>query len=70
MRNRVNPGPGYVYALALDPINPQTLYAGAVDSSQVSRGILKSTNSGLTWVSSNLGFPSPPLRINSLLIDP
>jgi hypothetical protein len=66
----INPGPGYVYALAIDPLNPQTLYAGAVDSSQVSRGILKSTNSGLSWVSSNLGFPSPPPRINSLLIDP
>jgi len=66
----VNPGPGYVYALAIDRLNPQTLYVGAVDSSQGSRGILKSTNSGLSWISSNLGFPSPPPRINSLLIDP
>lgn len=67
----VHPGSGFVYAVAIDPLNPQTLYASLVDSgSQVSLGILKSTNSGASWISSNLGFPVPPPRINSLLIDP
>jgi hypothetical protein len=66
----VSPGPGYVYALAIDPLNPQILYAGAVDSSQISRGVLRSTNSGASWAWSNLGFPIPPPRINSLLVDP
>jgi photosystem II stability/assembly factor-like uncharacterized protein len=62
-------GPGYVYSLAIDPANPGTLYAGVVDFTQTSRGVLKSTNSGATWSSSNTGLPSPLPRINSLLID-
>jgi len=66
----VNPGPGYVYSLAIAPSNPTTLYAGVVDFTQTSRGVLKSVDSGATWSPSNTGLPSPMPRINSILIDP
>lgn len=66
----VSMGPGFVYALALDPAQPQTIYAANVDFTQTSRGLYKSTDSGSSWVQKNTGFPSPLPRINTLLVDP
>jgi hypothetical protein len=66
----VNAGQGYVYALAIDPVQTQTLYAGVFNFTQVSRGILKSTNSGAAWFSSNVGMPQPLPTLYSLLLDP
>lgn len=66
----ISPGPGFVNALAIDSAHPQTIYAGLVHFTQVSRGFLRSTNSGLTWGEKNTGFPTPLPRINTLLVDP
>ncbi len=66
----VSPGPGFVYALALDPGQAHTVYAGLVDSTQESRGLVKSTDGGLSWRPSNGGLPTPLPRVNTLLIDP
>ena len=66
----VSVGPGFVYGLAIDPAHPQNLVAGAVDSSQVSRGVLRSTNSGANWLASNLGLPATLPRFNTFVIDP
>jgi hypothetical protein len=66
----VNVGQGYVYSLAIDPSQSNTLYAGVVNFTQVSRGVLKSTNAGATWSASNTGFPSPLPAVYWLLIDP
>ena len=66
----INVGQGYVYALAIDPVQTQTLYAGVFNFTQISRGILKSTNSGAAWFSSNAGMPQPLPIIYSLLCDP
>lgn len=66
----VNVGAGYVYSLAIDPLQSNTLYAGVVNFTAVSRGLLKSTNSGASWSASNTGFPSPLPKVYSLLIDP
>ncbi len=59
-----------VVTLAIDPLKPSTIYAGATQ-------ILKSTNAGLSWFSSSTGLPksvtSPTNRfvtINKLIIDP
>jgi photosystem II stability/assembly factor-like uncharacterized protein len=65
-----NVGPGYVYSLAIDPSGSGTLYAGVVDSTLGSRGVLRSTNSGGTWLSRNAGFLDPLPKVYSLVIDP
>ena len=39
----------YVFALAIDPATPSTLYAGTVD------GVFKSTNGGTAWSAVNTG---------------
>jgi hypothetical protein len=48
--------------LAIDPLNPATLYAGT------DRGVFKSTDSGGTWVAANVGLTA--LYITSLAVDP
>jgi photosystem II stability/assembly factor-like uncharacterized protein len=62
---------GWVYALAVDPLQPSTLYAGTH-----SMGVFKSLDGGMTWAPKNDGLvttnhPSPDnLRIRSIAIDP
>lgn len=55
-----------INALAIDPINTQTLYAGTYDYG----GVLKSTDGGTTWTAFNVGFASDTYRVLSLAIDP
>ncbi len=57
---------GSIHALAIDPTTPSTLYAGTYGA-----GVLKSVDSGGTWVPANTGLPNPPdLYVNALAIDP
>ena len=66
----VSVGSGYVYALAIDPVTPETLYAGVYDSVLFSQGVLKSTNSGASWFASNAGLLLPLPTFYQLLLDP
>ncbi|MBI3848924.1 MAG: hypothetical protein HY298_01340 [Verrucomicrobia bacterium] len=66
----VSPGPGFVYAVGIDPFQTATIYAGGVDFSQVSPGIHKSTNAGATWTLKNSGLPVPLPQVRSMLVDP
>ena len=50
-----------VFALAIDPSNPATLYAGKNDGS----GVFKSSNAGANWSASNTGLPDPSSAGNS-----
>lgn len=52
-----------VYALALDPQVPTTLYAGTA------RGVFKSTNSGESWSAVNIGL-GRETKVSALVIDP
>jgi photosystem II stability/assembly factor-like uncharacterized protein len=52
-----------VVAVAIDPANPTTLYAGARG-----RGVLKSTDAGASWTAMNAGLTNP--FVNALAIDP
>jgi len=50
-------------AIAIDPINPEIIYAGTGEAtysvaSYYGRGLLKSTNGGGTWVNITAGLPS------------
>lgn len=62
---------GWLYALAIDPDQPDVIYAGTH-----SMGVFKSTDGGSTWTAKNQGFlttftASPDnLKIRSLAIDP
>ena len=49
--------------VAIDPEQPQTLYAGGLD------GLFKSVDGGTTWQTANQGFPRPAL-IRDLVIEP
>lgn len=55
-------GGGTIYALVIDPISPQTLYAGA------DTGVYKTANSGGSWSVMNTGLANAP--IYSLAINP
>src|SRR6266851_2903892 len=61
-----------VNALALDPINPATLYAGTLKGG----GVFTSTNGGVTWSAINSGLTVSSggstfvLTVNALAIDP
>jgi hypothetical protein len=55
-----------LFALAIDPVTPSTLYAGADD--EVIGGLFKSTNSGDTWTSASSGIFDA--RIHALAVDP
>src|SRR6266850_1286823 len=54
---------GYISALAIDPQNPRTIYAGS------NTGVVKSTDAGESWtnVTPNLG---DPINVVKLAIDP
>ena len=56
-----------IMALAVDPVNPQTVYAG--DSGMMTEGrVLKSTDGGVTWMSSGSGISGDD--VDGLAIDP
>ena len=59
-------------ALAIDPVKPNTLYAGNGSHDPASidtrRYVFKSTDSGTHWTGLNIGFTNPV--VNSLTIDP
>ncbi len=55
---------GIVNVLAINPVNPTTLYAGTANS-----GVFMSTNGGESWTSVNNGLPAAS-NISALVIDP
>src|SRR2546427_1768520 len=57
------PGGGSIGTLAIDPVTPSTLYAGAY-----SGGVFKSTDGGGIWAAVNIGLTN--LNVFSLAIDP
>src|SRR5262249_38845525 len=63
----IGPDSGNIEALAIDPQNPKTLYAGTPG------GLFKSTDGAATWRLSNYGLPTPNTpgsTVTSLAIDP
>jgi uncharacterized protein (TIGR03437 family) len=52
-----------VFALAIDPSNPATLYAGKYDG----YGVFKSNNGGASWSASNNGLADPSSRNSYVL---
>ncbi|MDN5273936.1 hypothetical protein QTO31_18365 [Chloroflexus sp. MS-CIW-1] len=59
----IGPEGGWIYALAIDPTTPSTLYAGAYGG-----GVFKSTNGGATWSAVNTGLSNK--EVWALAIDP
>ncbi len=59
------PAGGYVFALAIDPSTPSTIYAGTAFSGG---GVYKSTDHGAHWTGVNTGLPGA--GILALAIDP
>jgi photosystem II stability/assembly factor-like uncharacterized protein len=63
-------GMNYVKAIAVDPINPNIVYAGKwAPGVGASNGIFRSDDSGNTWenISGNIG---PELEVNSVVVSP
>ena len=60
-----------VQILAVDPSNPQTLYAGLgwTSARKGGSGVYKTTDGGASWRDVGSGLPSSP-RVNALTIDP
>jgi photosystem II stability/assembly factor-like uncharacterized protein len=56
------PEGGSIYALAIDPATPQTIYAGT------GSGVYTSTNGGTTWNAMSSGLPTT--LVSTLAIDP
>ena len=60
-----------IYALAIDPVTPATLYAGTYGDGG---GVFKSTNGGGNWSAVNTGLTDPSVyegsRIFALAINP
>ncbi len=52
--------------IAIDPTDPQTVYAGAY----FDRGLFKTTNGGATWTPINEGLPQPYRYFNAIAVDP
>ena len=59
-----------VQALAFDPSNPRTLYAGGTGSCGYSGGVYQSTDSGASWTPINAGLSGNVLNVDALAIDP
>ena len=57
------PEGGMIYALAIDPATPSTLYAGTYG-----RGVFKSANGGASWSAANTGLTNTNVR--ALAINP
>lgn len=68
--NRWNPASGLpnssVNALAIDPVDPSTIYAGLGSCSQKATGVYKSTDGGGTWRSAGL----ESYIIQAIAVDP
>src|SRR5438309_6849213 len=60
----IGPDGGWIFALAIDPVTPATLYAGTYRG-----GVFKSTNGGESWSAVNTGLPNGDGWF-SLVIDP
>ncbi len=62
--------PGYgargINDLAVDPLSPSTVYAAASNCCDISPGIVKSTDGGVTWEPANQGIKS----LGSIAVDP
>jgi hypothetical protein len=62
----------YVKSLAIDPTNPQTIYAGAgpplIGFSSPDGGVFRSEDGGETWAP--FGFGLPPRGVDRLVIEP
>jgi hypothetical protein len=56
-----------INAVALDPSQPQIVYAGAIASSGLSGGLFKSTNGGATW--QEIGFGVTNADVYALAVD-
>jgi glucose/arabinose dehydrogenase/photosystem II stability/assembly factor-like uncharacterized protein len=68
-------GPAEATAIAVDPSNPLTVYAGSMKwyDSSGGVGISKTTDGGATWVAINSGLSPPGARrptVSALVIDP
>jgi len=59
----IGPFGGRIAAVAADPTNPATVYAGSFGA-----GVFKSVDGGDTWTAVNAGLPT--LFINALAVDP
>jgi photosystem II stability/assembly factor-like uncharacterized protein len=59
----IGPEGGWIYALAVDPTTPTTLYAGTYGG-----GVFKSTDGGATWSAVNTGLTNK--SVWALAIDP
>ena len=57
----IGPSGGSAHAMAVDPANPGTVYAGT------SAGVLKTTDGGANWRAANSGLP---VGVHILVIDP
>jgi len=70
------PAGGNIRALAIDPSNPNTIYAGSSifdsivepHSEQYKGGIFKTTNGGQSWIGMSNGLPDD--NVDSLAVDP
>jgi photosystem II stability/assembly factor-like uncharacterized protein len=60
----------YALTLAIDPMNPTTLYAGTASAPfpRAGSGLMKSTDGGASWSASGAGIPD--CCVNTLAIDP
>jgi len=57
----------FIHALAVDPTNPQTVYAGTI------RGVYRSADGGATWTKFSAGLEAQdgyPPSVNHLVLDP
>jgi uncharacterized protein (TIGR03382 family) len=52
--------------IAVDPTDPQTVYAGAY----FDQGLFKTTDGGATWTPINEGLPQPYAYFNTIAVDP
>lgn len=59
------PNPNLVYALAANPADAATLYAGTLTN-----GAYRSTDSGATWTPCVTGFSLPTIGVRALVVDP
>jgi len=68
------PYDGAVYALAIDPSTPSTLYAGYCCGGDGTDGgvggVFKSVDAGATWSAANTGLPTHAAMVLALAIDP
>jgi hypothetical protein len=60
--------PNFVQALAIDPTNPATLYAGTKYAGTLGKGVYKSSNGGVDWSPFNTGLTY--MGVQALAIDP